>query len=118
MYLVKVERVVARNRAIQSRLYKIFNLESCAANNQKVDDDDDGINDDGEGEMVECCLEEGGPLGVEAAGSSNICLANSSNLIIIIVLIWMMIDGLEMVRMSMIRRQVLQTQATLANSPP
>ena len=34
--------------------------------------------------MMASCLEEGRPLGVETAGSPNICLANPSNLPIVI----------------------------------
>ena len=76
LYLVKVERVVARNRAIQSRL--ISTLEYCRA--------DKNLNKCINTVMMVkwwwSCLEERRPLGVKTAGSPNIWLANPSNLCI------------------------------------
>ena len=110
MYLVKVERVVARNRTIQSRLsidIDNFMVEMSGINDGDDDDDiapdsdDDDVVDygdddddadarDDDGQMMASCLEERCPLCVETSGSSNISLANPSNLAVIMMMVMMM----------------------------
>ena len=47
----------------------------------------DGDVDGDDGQLMASCLEEGCPLSVETAGSPNICLANPSNLVIVMLML-------------------------------
>ena len=94
--LVKVERVVPRNRAIKSRLSKntFFRISMVILSLNDGDGDGDGDgeeDDDDDFQMKTSCLEEGGPLGVKTTGSPNIGFANPSNLLFIMTMILLML---------------------------
>ena len=69
--------------------------------------------DGDDGQLMASCLEEGCPLSVETAGSPNICLANPSNLVIVMLML------IPMLVILMIRLPPSCANRTnLPNSPP
>ena len=79
----------------------------CQRNDGDVDGDD--------GQLMASCLEEGCPLGVETAGSPNICLANPSNLVIVMLML-MLIPMLVILMIKLLPSSANRTY--LPNSPP
>ena len=101
--LVKVKRVVPRNRAIKSRLSKntFFRISMVILSLNDGDGDGDGDEDDDDDfQMKTSCLEEGGPLGVKTTGSPNIGFANPSNLLFIMTMILLMLVTVMSVKMA------------------
>ena len=82
-------------------------------------DDDDAVDArDDDGQMMASCLEERCPLGVETSGSSNISLANPSNLVVIMMMMVMMMTMMMMMMMSYPRKDRLAAVHIFNSSLP